>query len=155
MNIDSGRQGRASNCSASLVKTFHTIKQEGVLDKFKAFVTGKTTIKVYYVTLKFEVRSDTGNSHTVFIQLDPDFSLKNWTSNRVKIYCDCADFKYRSAYVLSRKNSLFLTHRIQIALGQAANEAPTGKRGTTLLCKHAYAALSWLMNNYASVMKTI
>ena len=45
MNIDKARQGRASNCTPILVKIFHTVKQEGVLDKFKSFVTGKTTIK--------------------------------------------------------------------------------------------------------------
>lgn len=155
MNIDKARQLRAAGCVPNLVKTFHTIKQEGVLDKFKSFVTGKTSIKVYYITFKFEVTSDTGNTHTVFIQVDPDFSLKNWSANRVKIYCDCADFKYRSAYILDKRSSLFTTTKIKTALGQAMTEVPTGKKGTTLLCKHSFAALSWLMGNYANVMKTI
>ena len=44
MNIDKARQLRAAGCVPNLVKTFHTIKQEGVLDKFKSFVTGKTSI---------------------------------------------------------------------------------------------------------------
>ena len=155
MNIDKARQGRASNCTPILVKIFHTLKQEGVLDKFKSFVTGKTTIKTYYITFKFEVKSDTGNMHYVYIQIDPDFSLKNWSGNRVKIYCDCADFKYRSAYILDKRSSLFVTSKIKMALGSAMTEVPTGKKGTTLLCKHSFAALTWLMNNYSNIMKTI
>ena len=70
------------------------------------------------------------------------------------IYCSCADFKYRSAYTLDSRGSLFKTTKISAALGSAVNEAPK-KLGTTLLCKHSYAALVWLMNNYRSVMKSI
>ena len=33
MNIDSGRQERASYCSVSLVKIYHEVKRESLLDK--------------------------------------------------------------------------------------------------------------------------
>lgn len=155
MNIDAGRQQKASGCSVTLDKTFHILKQENLLGKLTSLLTGKSNIKVYYVVFKFSVMSDTGHAHTVFIQTDPDFSLKNWTGNKVKVYCDCQDFKYRSAYLLNQRNSLFSNNKIKIALGQAITDAPKGKRGTTLLCKHAFAALSWLMKNYSVVMKTI
>ena len=41
---------------------------------------------------------------------------------------------------------------IKLTLGQALTDKPDGKRGTTLLCKHVYAALQWLMTNYDNVM---
>lgn len=153
MNIDSARQGRASVCQVKLIKTYHEVKRENLLDKFKSLFTGKSSVITYYVTFKFQVTSGSGHSYNVFIRTNPDFSLKNWASNTVKIYCECADFKYRSAYTLDKRNSLFKTPKIQSALGSALTDAPT--RGTTLLCKHSYAALQWLMNNWSSIMKTI
>lgn len=152
MNIDSTRQGKASACQVNMDETFHELQRENLLDKFKAFFT-KTSVPVYYVTFKFSVTSAIGHTHVVYIRTNPDFSLKNWSNNKVQIYCDCADFKYRSAYTLEKHNSLFKTSKIQSALGQALSDAP--KRGTTLLCKHSFAALSWLMNNWSGIMKTI
>lgn len=154
MKIDQGRQERSVNCSVSLVDTFVTIKEESLSQKFKSLFS-KNNIKVCYITLKLKVVSNTGNTHYVFIQIEPDFSAKSWATNNVRIYCDCNDFKYRSAFVLNKRGSLFSNERIKIALGQAMSDAPTGKGGTTTLCKHAHAALSWLMNNYENVMSTL
>ena len=155
MNIDSGRQERASGCTVNLIKTFHELKEESVLEKFKALVLGRGTVKKYYVTFKFEVTSDKGHKHFVFIRTAPDFDLTKWKSNKVKIYCDCADFKFRSAYLLNQHDALFLTSKIQGALGPAVSDAPRGKAPTSLLCKHGYAALNYLVNNYSNIMKTI
>lgn len=155
MNIDSGRIGRAGSCAASLQKVYHLVKPEGVLAKFKSFFSNSPSIKVYHIVLKFKVNSEKGHDHVVFIELYPDFSLSNWQNNRVKIYCDCSDFKYRSAYILSHRNSLFLTQRSSIELGPAVNNAPKKGAKTTTLCKHSYAALTWLMNNYSTLMKTV
>lgn len=151
MNIDQGRQGRAGNCSVSLVNTYFSLKEEGIAAKF-AQLFGGNTLKVCYITLKLKVKSDTGNSHFVFIQLEPDFSLNDWSNNQVRVYCDCADFKYRSAYLLDKRDSLFANDWIKLTLGQALTDKPDGKKGTTLLCKHVYAVLQWLMTNYDNVM---
>lgn len=151
MTVDAGRQERAAGCKATLVKTYHELQPETVLDKFRAFL-GKSSVPIYYMTFKFEVESGSGSKYNVYIKTNPDFSLKNWASNQVQIYCECADFKYRSAYTLNRRGSLFLTSKIASELGEAMSDAP--KRGTTLLCKHAYAALSWLMNNWTFIMRT-
>lgn len=153
MNIDSARQGKASACSVNLVKIYHELKQESLVDKFRAFFTGKTSVAMYYLTFKFSVTSGTGNTYTVLIRTNPDFSLKSWTSGKVKIYCSCADFKYRSAYKLNKHGSLFKTPSIESSLGMALSDQP--KRGTTLLCKHSFAALQWLVMNWSNVMKTI
>lgn len=156
MNIDSGRQSRASGCSVSLEKVFHELKEESILDRFKARFLGRPSVKRYYVIFKFSVKSDTGNSHTVYIRISPDFNMTQWKTNKVKIYCDCADFKYRSAYILGKKDSLFLTRKAVTDLGPAIENAPKGKNpSTTLLCKHAFAALNYLVMNYSSIMKTI
>lgn len=154
MLIDSARQDRAGKSSVKFERVFHEVRKITLLDRFKAFFGGKSTIQNYKVIFKFTVTSDTGNDHTVFIRLDPDFDLINVNKNRVDIYCDCADFKYRSAYLLNKRNSLFINSSISSALGTAVNEAPK-KVTTTILCKHSYAALSWLVKNYYNIMKTI
>lgn len=155
MNIDSGRQERASGCSVSLVGTFHEIRRETLLDKFRSLFFGKSSLTTYYVIFKFKVTSGSGKNYTVVIRTNPDFDLINWSNNKVQIYCDCPDFKYRSAYILNQRKSLFLNERAKLSLGEALTEAPKSKTKTSLLCKHSFAALRWLIDNYSSVMRTI
>lgn len=155
MNIDSARQERAGSCSVSLVKTFHELKEESVFDKFRSALLGKTSVKTYYVIFKLKVTSGSGRSYTVIIKTNPDFDLNKWASNKVKIFCDCPDFKYRSAYILNKRNSLFINEKIKTLLGQSLSDAPKSKSKTSLLCKHSFAALQWLINNYSTIMKTI
>lgn len=154
LNIDMARQQKSQNCSVNLVKIFHELKEESLLDKFKAFFLGKSVIKGYYVIFKLEVTSDSGKKHIVLIRTEPDFNLSIYNNNKVKIYCDCDDFKYRAAYGLNKRNSLLLTSRTSSQLGPAITQPPR-KQSITLLCKHAYAALGWLFQNYQSVMRTI
>lgn len=154
MQIDQGRQQRAAGCSVSLVDTFVSIKEEGLLAKFRKLFTNNT-IKVYYITLKLNVVSGTGGSHTVFIQLEPDFSLGNWPNNQVRIFCDCPDFKFRSAYILDKRDSLFANDRIKILLGQSLTDAPSKNARTSTLCKHSYAAITWLLQNYRAIMSDL
>lgn len=151
MAIDLGRQERAAGCRVNLLKTYHELQSETIIDKFRSFF-GKSSVPVYYMTFKFEVASGSGSSYHVYIRTNPDFSLKNWSQNQVKIYCECADFKYRSAYALNRRDSLFTTSKIASELGGAMTDAP--KRRSSLLCKHSFAALSWLMNNWTYIMRT-
>lgn len=155
MNIDSGRQSRASGCVVKLEKIYHEVKEESILDRFKARFFGRSVAKRYYVILKFSVTSEKGSVHSVFIRISPDFNLTNWKTNKVRIYCDCADFKYRSAFLLGQHDSLFLTDKIRMTLGPAVENKPKEKTATSLLCKHAYAALNYLVLNYSSIMKTI
>lgn len=154
MAIDSVRQDKAGKSTVKFERVFHEVRKITLLDRFKAFFGGKSTIQNYKVIFKFTVTSDTGNKHIVFIRLDPDFDMTNVNGNRVDVYCDCADFKYRSAYLLNKRDSLFKNSSTTAALGSAINEAPK-KATTTILCKHSYAALSWLVKNYSNIMKTI
>lgn len=155
MDIDSGRQERAAACSVSLINTYHEIKKESVLDKFRSALLGKTLVNTYYVIFKFKVTSGSGKSYTVIIRTNPDFDLKDWENNKVQIYCDCPDFKYRSAYILNKRKSLFLNDKIKILLGESLSDAPKSKSSTSLLCKHSFASLQWLIKNYANIMRTI
>lgn len=155
MNIDSGRQERAASCSVNLMGTYHELKTESLMDKFRGMFLGKTILPTYYVIFKFEVTSGSGKNYTVIIKTNPDFDLHDWTYNKVQIYCNCPDFKYRSAYILNRRNSLFTNDKIKTFLGESLSEAPKSKSKTSLLCKHSFAALQWLVNNYASIMRNI
>lgn len=153
MNVDQSRQQKANNCEVELLDVVHGVQKENVLERLKSAFLGKTTVNAHYLILKFKVTSDSGSVHKVFIKINPDFNLRNYTNNRVKIYCDCDDFKYRSAYTLGRRNSIFLSSLLKTKLGPALTTPPK-KQYTTLLCKHAYAALGWLLQNYQSVMKS-
>lgn len=153
MNIDQGRQQRSQYCNVQLSETFHELKKEGLLDKFRSRLLGQPSIPAYYIIFKFLVSSGPGHEHTVFIRVAPDFDLQNYTNSRVQIYCSCEDFKYRSAYMLERRGSLFSNNRIDLDLGPAKTDAP--RRQGSLLCKHAYAAVNYFINNYQGIMKSV
>ena len=155
MSIDQSRQAKAAQCKVSLLNTFYTLKEESLLGKLKSLLKGSPRRQVFYVTFKLQVKSDTGSIYNVFIQLDPDFDLSKSMSNNIKIYCGCADFKYRSAYALGQRDSLFLNGVTSSDLGDSWKTAGTGKAGQTLLCKHSFAALSWLLNNYSKIMSNL
>lgn len=154
MAVDQGRQQKAANCKVTLIDTFYTLKEEGVAGKVKRLL-GKTSRQVFYVTFKVQVKSDSGHTYNVFMQVDPDFNLSKGAGNQIRIFCGCPDFKYRSAYQLDKRDSLFLNGKTKSILGDGYKEEPSGKRGTTTLCKHAYAAVNWLLNNYEKLMKKL
>ena len=153
MNIDATRQSKANMCTVELVKIYHELEPESILDKFKSYFGGRNMLNTYHVVFKFLVTSDTGKQHTVFIKTNPDFDLMNWDDNKAQVYCDCEDFKYRSAYTLENSESLLLNDRTKLSLGPAVTTPP--KRSPSLLCKHAFAAVKWLIGNYSNIMKTI
>ena len=153
--VDANRAEKANVCKVKLVKIYHELKPETLMSKIRSFFGGRSDVMAYYVIFKLAVTSDTGTTHTVFIKTNPDFDLENWSSNKVEIYCDCPDFKYRSAYNLNQHDSLFLNDKLRIALGSSLTDAPKTATKTTKLCKHAVAALNWVVSNYTSLMRTI
>lgn len=152
LTTDSSRQEKAMNSKVSLVRKFYEVRKETIFGRFRSLVGNKSSALMYYVILQFQVISDTGNVHTVYIKVDSDFDLSLGNSNRVEIYCDCADFSYRSAWALNEHGSLFQNSRIRAILGRSLTEKPK-REATSILCKHSYAALSWLLDNYRGVMK--
>ena len=156
MTIDPGRIERSEACSVTLKNTYHEVKKASILDKFRAFFSGKTLVNMYYVIFVFNVNSGRGKNHQVVIKCSPDFNLTEWTSNKVEIFCgDCPDFKFRSAYTLGRGDSLFLTDRSKVELGESITKKPKATTRVSFLCKHAYAAAKYLVDNYSILMRTI
>lgn len=155
MNIDVSRQQKSSGCSVYLQDTYVEIVNEGILDKFKKFFTrNKSIMNVMYVIFKFYVVSETGHSYEILIrtQYDPHSSL--FMKNLVQVYCGCADFKFKSAWELNQHSSLFRSDRTDLELGQSITNAPKKKYGITL-CKHSYAAIMYLINNYNYLMRNV
>lgn len=156
MNVsDKNKVLKANLCKVSLDEIYHDIEQVGLFERIKNFFLGKNMVNVYHITFKFKIISDTGDTHTVFIRVKPDYNLTNWTNNPAQVFCDCESFKYQSAYVLAQYDSLFLNDKTRTALGPAITQAPKNMARTSTLCKHSLAAVNWLVNNYASIMQTI
>lgn len=156
MNVtDQNKVMKAGLCNVELENIYHDIEQVSLIDKIKNFFLGRNTVNIYHITFKFKVVSDTKDTHTVFIRIKPDYNLNNWTNNPAQVYCDCESFKYQSAYLLNQYNSLFLNDKTRIALGPAITQAPKNMARTSTLCKHSLAAVNFLVNNYANIMKTV
>lgn len=155
MNVDEVRASKGYGCGVQLEKTFFEIKREGILDKFKSFFLGKPSLPICYVIFKFKVTSETGHTHTVIIRTDPDFDMRNMYTNRIQVYCDCPDFMYRSAWSLNRKKALFLNDRVRLELAEAISNAPKAKTRLSICCKHTFAAINWVINNYSYLMRGI
>ena len=153
MNISKERQDKSANCMVKLVTTYHMLKSESLIDKFKSLFLNQPTLTMYYLIFRFQITSDSGNKYDVIVQTSPDYDIVNWETNKVKIYCSCNDFKFRSAYNLYHRNNLFVNDRVHTYLGQAMTDKP--KRGTSPCCKHCFAVLKYLTENYSKLMKTI
>lgn len=156
MNIDGTRQAKAAACSVKHVDTYHELQKETILSKFRRFFSrSRTRINIYYIVFKFNVISDSGSSHTVYIRTQPDFKGTESVNNKVQIYCDCKDFMYRSAWTLNQHNSLYRTPEIEGKLGAAISNAPKNTTKQSVLCKHSFAALNYLQMNYAMLMRNL
>lgn len=156
MNVtDANKVMKARLCTVELENIYHDLEPMSLMEKIKNFFLGRNIVNVYHITFKFKVISDTKETHTVFIRIKPDYELTNWTNNSAQVYCDCESFKYQSAYLLNQYNSLFLNDKTRIALGPAITQAPKNMARTSTLCKHSLAAVNFLVNNYANIMKTV
>ena len=154
LKIDETRQAKALSCVVALVDTFHKVKKETLLGKFRRFFSkNRTQVTIYHVVFKFSVVSDTGSMNYVYIETQPDFNCTEFLSNKVQVYCTCKDFMYRSAWILNQHNSLYRSSNTDSLLGPAITNAPKGKAKSSVLCKHAYAAVMNLANNYSTLMR--
>lgn len=150
---EQNRMQKAGSCGVQLVDTYHTIEKESIKDKFKNIFkfNGAKKVNTYYVTFNFLVTSDSGTQHHVYIKCLPDFQMHYGGNNPVQIFCDCSDFKFRSAYDLDSKGSLLKTGKTVAALTGAIGQKP--KTPGPIMCKHCIAALQWLLNNYNQIMR--
>ena len=155
MSADASRQQKSAGCSVMPLDTQIELVREGILDKFKRFFTrNKAVMNVMWVIFKFSVTSDTGHNHEIIIrtQFDPNGNL--YTNNFVQIYCSCPDFKFKSAWQLGQHSALFRSDRTELKLGPAITNSPR-RPSVTILCKHAFAAVNYLVNNYSYLMRNV
>lgn len=154
MNVDASRQQRSSGCSVYLEETYAELIPEGILDKFKRFFTrNKTIMNTLWIILKFNVTSDTGHSYNVFIRLQYDPESILYMKNLAQVYCGCPDFKFKSAWELNQHFALFRSEKSELSLGPAITNSPKRKSGT-VLCKHSFAAVNYLVSNYSNIMSS-
>jgi len=138
---DPARGARASACTVQFLGKQYILGSETLPDKLRNTLK-RSQVGTYYIIFKFQVTSETGHTHKVYIQTLPVADL----SGPAKVYCDCNDFKFRCAYVLEQHGSLLRSPRTDSKLGEAVTTAPKSQSGTAL-CKHALAAVQELLRN--------
>lgn len=148
---DNVRASGASNCRVELVKTYHEIQTIPIPTRYKnQFAFRKTTMNISYISWLFKVTSGTGSNHKVVIKMQYDPFGYLMSSGGAEVYCDCKDFMFRSAYFLNQRDSLFKNASSLSKLGIAIGQAP--KNLNPIICKHALAAIGYVMSNYSILM---
>jgi len=138
--IDAGRIDRSKDLRVKLVNSYKILQKTSFFQKILKFLGFKETLN-YYRLFKYAVKSNSGSTYTVFIQVSPGFK-QQFYDNKIKVFCSCADFMFRSAYNLNKSDNLFLNKATKIHLDKALEIAPTTvPGGTTHICKHVYACL--------------
>lgn len=146
LDIDPGRIQRSADIKVTLVwNKMLTTKRKGFWNKLWGLIKGQP----YIVTnlLKFQTENKlNGSKYTCYIELKPVDNYQKLLKTKVKVFCSCNDFKYRSAYILNKDNNLFLAPVIERHLGIALTEKPKVVNPTKL-CKHLFAVISYLKTN--------
>ena len=68
--------------------------------------------------------------------------------------CDCSDFIYRSVYLLNEQGSLYLNKSLNGLYSEALKKEPKNKE-SLVICKHALAAVRYLIDNYRTIMNKV
>ena len=155
-NTTQERQFKSAGCTVNYLGVSRSVKSTSILDKWKSlFFRNKSLMKEIEVIFSFQVISnESGKTYPVKIQLlyDPFGNLIE--AGKIKVYCGCPDFKFGCAYVLNNHEALFKSEKTDIDLGPAITTAPKRKRDG-ILCKHSYAALRYLIQNYNQLMSYV
>lgn len=157
VNVDEGRKERSLSQSVTLDKIYHKIRKETVWDRIKSiFKRSNSTLNMYYVVLRFNVSSSSGNIYTVLIEFQPNPDLNSLMSNKVKVYCECLSFKYQSAYYLNKRGNLYRSSSTDTELDKALTEAPDPKKThVSPCCKHVFACINWIDKNIDYLIRNI
>lgn len=139
LDIDEGRMDRSRDLICRLDNVYNILREDTFFEKLKNLFRSKKP-KMFYKVFKYHIISNSGQSYTVFIKVAPSFNIKNFMDNKIEVFCQCADFKYRVAYMLNQRDNLFRNPNIDAHLGIALTTKPTQVE-TSHLCKHVYRAL--------------
>lgn len=139
LDIDRGRVDRSQVLKVQLINIYNIVKEENWLGKILRFFKIKRPL-IFYKVFKYKVSSANGGTYTVLIKVSPGFDKRKFYDNKVQVFCQCADFKYRVAYELNKHDNVYLNKATINELGIALTTKPTRVQ-TSPLCKHLYAAI--------------
>lgn len=89
--------------------------------------------------------SKSGKIYTLFIELDTIDTIT--ASTKVKVRCECANFKYQCQTLLWKYDALY---------GDVEDKRPPKKQSKPYICKHLYAAIVLLLKlNSVNTIKTL
>ena len=112
-------------------------------------------MNILWVEFSFSVMSnESGKSYPIKIRLQYDPYQELIRKGKIQVYCGCPDFKFNSAYELNRHGALYRSEETDIKLGPSITTAPKRQRKGAL-CKHSYAAVRYLMENYKTLMSYV
>jgi len=151
MEINSERVIRSKEIKITKVEQFLVTKKPSFLGSlFKKLkeLFEKKPYEVLYKVLRYEVINTlNGDKHVCIIKVPMHVDRQKLMSQKVEVYCDCADFMYRCAWVLNDHNNLFLNDATKKKLGIAISTKPM-KVKTSVACKHLYKCIEDLVDNY-------
>jgi hypothetical protein len=96
---------------------------------------------------KYLVVSNSGAEYIVLIETEHRFNIESFKDSKVRVFCGCSDFMYRAAFNLNKFDNLYINNSTKEYLGDALITKPT-KVVTTPICKHTYACLFDLRDNF-------
>lgn len=96
---------------------------------------------------KLVSESNSGAKYINLIETNHKFNKNTFERSHVKVFCSCPDFMYRSSYALNEYDNLFLNKATESHLKVALTIKPT-KVTTTPICKHLYASLFNIRDNF-------
>ena len=151
------RQFKSTGCTVTYQGVTRILEKASIVDRWKSlFFRNKSIMNTLYVVFKFSVMSnESGKSYPVFVKVMYDTYGNLVMDGKVQIYCGCPDFKFGSAYELNNHKSLYRSEETDIELGPAITTAPKKRKSDSVLCKHAYAALSYFIGNYLTLMSYV
>lgn len=146
IQIDKDRIKRSEDIKVELKWNKIVTYNQNLFKKFWRIITRRNIVLVHNL-YKFEVTNKSnGNVNILYLEIEPQKSLNKIMSSRVKVFCQCADFKFRSAYILNQEDNLFRSPKLDEHLGIALTVPPT-KIIPTPVCKHVYAMIDYVRNH--------
>lgn len=147
LNIDEGRIQRSSSILVKLEwSKMLATPRKGFWNKLWGIIKREPYILTNL--LRFSVKNtDSGSVYSIFLELEPKAKFSELINSKVKVFCSCNDFKFRSAYILNKENNLVLFDAIEKHLGIAIKEKPRVVNPSKM-CKHIFAVISWIKSNY-------
>lgn len=143
LNIDKGRLARAADIDVELSSSTLVLTEASnkIVRWFrKLFKMPKIARFVHVFTC---TNRTNGNVNKVVLEVPPVANINELLHSKVRLYCSCGDFMFRSAYYLNKTGNLFLNSTTTARLGEAISTQPT-KVSTVKSCKHIAAVAKWL-----------